>query len=30
MDELMRGIPQGEHIFIGDLNGHVGKNHGGY
>ena len=27
----MRGIPQGEHIFIGgDFNGHVGKDHGGY
>ena len=31
MDELMRGIPQGEHIFIGgDFNGHVGKDRGGY
>ena len=28
MDELMRGIPQGEHVFIGgDFNGHVGKDH---
>ena len=27
----MRGIPQGEHIFIGrDINGHVGKDRGGY
>ena len=31
MDELIRGIPQGEHIFIGgDFNGHVGKDRGGY
>ena len=27
----MRGIPQGEHIFIeGDFNGRVGKDCGGY
>ena len=27
----MRGIPQGEHVFIrGDFNGHVGKDHRGY
>ena len=27
----MRGIPQGEHVFIGgDFNGHVGKDRGGY
>lgn len=31
MDELMRGIPQGEHVFIGgDVNTRVGKDHGGY
>ena len=31
MDELMWGIPQGEHVFIGrDFNDHVGKNRGGY
>ena len=31
MDELMRGIPQGEQVFIGgDFNGHVGKDRGGY
>ena len=31
MDELIRGIPQGEHIFIGgDFNGHVGKDRRGY
>ena len=31
MDELMRGIPQGEHVFIGgDFNGHVGKDYRGY
>ena len=31
MDELMRGMPQGEHVFIrGDFNGHVGKDRRGY
>ena len=31
MDELMRGIPQGEHAFIGgDFNGHVIKDRRGY
>ena len=31
MDELIRGIPQGEHVFIGgDFNDHVGKDRGGY
>ena len=31
MDELMRGIPLGEHVFIrGDFNGHVGKDRRGY
>ena len=31
MDELMRGIPQGEHVFIGgDFNDHVVKDRGGY
>ena len=31
MNELMRGIPQGEHAFIGgDFNGHVGKDRRGY
>ena len=31
MGELMRGIPQGEHVFIGgDFNGHVGKDRRGY
>ena len=31
MDELMRGIPQGEHVFIGGgFNGHVGKYCRGY
>ena len=31
MDELMRGLPQGEHTFIGgDFNGYVGNDRGGY
>ena len=31
MDELIRGITQGEHVFIGgDFNGHVGKDRRGY
>ena len=31
MDELMRGIPQGEQVFIGgDFNDHVGIDRGGY
>ena len=31
MDELMRGIPQEEHVFMGGkFNDHVGKDRGGY
>ena len=31
MDELMRGIPQGEHVFVrGYFNGHVSKDRKGY
>ena len=31
MDELIQGLPDRENIFIGgDLNGHVGKDSGGF